>query len=68
MNKFWVIDEEGGPSWNAKTEKAETFRSYETAKRRALELAGYEPGKDFFICKPVAVAHADVSAASVVKL
>lgn len=68
MTKFFVVDDTGGVSWNHKTEKPETFKSYEAAKNRAVELAASEPGQEFFICKPVAAVRANVSAASVTKL
>lgn len=48
-NKYVVTDEEGNVSWNDKTEKAESFKTFEAAKKRAANLAEYAPGREIGI-------------------
>lgn len=60
--KWFVIDATGTVSWSAKTEEPESFTSFKAAERRATELAKMDAGNDVYICQPVAVVRAEVSA------
>jgi hypothetical protein len=43
--EFVVTDGNGDVSFSAKTERAETFRTFKAARARAEELAASDPGE-----------------------
>lgn len=59
MKKCWVVCDSNGASWNAKTEKPETFRTLAAAKKRAAEMADDSPGEEIgiFVLADTAIAH-----------
>lgn len=62
--EFVVTDAEGNVSWNAKTERPETFRTFAAAKKRSVELAEAEPGEKVRIYELTAETEAQVNVPS----
>lgn len=59
QRKWVVVDGENNVSYDADEEKAQAFKSFDAAKKRAEEIAEAEPGTEVLICE----AHTIVSAA-----
>lgn len=62
--EFVVTDEEGNISWNSKTEKPETFKTFKAAKARSVELANSAPGEKIRIYELTAETEASVNVAA----
>lgn len=67
-NRFYVIDEEHGTSWSAKTDAAEYFTSEAAAMKRATDLANSEPGKTYYVCQATRFAVCKIQPATVAYL
>lgn len=68
--QFWFVVDgvENATSWSVKNETGERFNTEVAASRRATELAAYEPGKTFLVCKAVANVTCPVGAATINRL
>jgi hypothetical protein len=58
---FFVIDHEGQISWNARTERPESFKTHAAATKRAKELAAREPGHQVSVVAVVEVVACEIS-------